>query len=92
MRRRSPSRIVRTHGPCPFPSGAIAERWAELDGMTAVQVAQIVPRDKFAEARDMGAIELHDTRTQRACMCCGRSFMSAGIGNRLCRNCKDTLA
>ena len=30
-------------------------------------------------------------KVKRACLCCGHSFPSTGIGNRICKRCKEDL-
>ncbi|PKP71876.1 MAG: hypothetical protein CVT82_00475 [Alphaproteobacteria bacterium HGW-Alphaproteobacteria-4] len=41
---------------------------------------------RLGELQDLA--ETTERRMRRACMCCGREFLSAGIQNRLCAGCR----
>lgn len=75
----------------------LAELWSRGDDIE--QIAEALGRSVSAVQTKAGRMSLparrwptrqHSTARIRPCMCCGNTFFSTWIGNRICEPCKES--
>lgn len=68
---------------------AAGATYREIADLTGLSLSQINYR--LGKAADEGATPPRRRKgsTERACMCCGKPFLSEGAHNRLCGSCRN---
>ncbi len=71
---------------------AAGATYREISDLTGLTLSQISYRLGNADGKEAPHPHRRKGTTQRACMCCGKTFLSEGAHNRLCGACRNRSA